>query len=363
MTAARTILPGRRRGVVTAPPSKSHRHRVLIADFLAGGGAYAVPDSGDSDDVVATKRCLAALASGDTEPTLDVGESGSTYRFLAPVAAALGRRPCYRTAGRLASRPQIWYDDLKSGLHMLAGDVSSQFVTGLLFARPVLAGDSEIRFTNPLQSRGYVDMTLRVLRSYGIVVDETDGGFAIKGRQRFVAPPGEPPTEGDWSGATFWLAMNAIGSNVEVKGLDPDSAQPDRMVVGLLSQNGGEKDVSQCPDALPALAVVAGAADGDTRFVGVRRLRLKECDRLAAMAEFLGRLRVEVEEGDDSFVVHGRGGFAGGASIRTFGDHRIAMSAAVAATRADGSLKIDDAACSAKSYPGFFDMFDGLDRN
>ena len=367
MNAATYVIPcGKVSGRVTAPPSKSHRHRVLIADFLAGGTAYATAEAGDSQDVCATKRCLAALKGTDPAPVLDVGESGSTYRFMAPLAAALGRRPVYKTAGKLASRPQIVYENLAAGVHELPGNVSSQFVTGLLFALPLLADASEIRFTSPLLSRGYVDMTLDVVRDYGIRVDEETDGiapvFKIPGGQTFVSP-GEAPTEGDWSGAAFWLAMNALGSSVDVTGLDATSAQPDRRIVSLLAQEVGEKDVAQCPDIFPVLAVVAGARKGVTHFTGTKRLRIKECDRVAAMAEFLGKFGVATTVEEDSFTVEGLGRpFAGGVSIRTFGDHRIAMCAAVAATVATEPITIDDAACSAKSYPRFFEIFGALTR-
>ena len=139
-----TIEPGARRGSVAAPRSKSHEHRLLIADFLAGDYSRLAPAEGDADDILATKRCLLALAGDDTAPFLDCGESGSTRRFLAPIAAALGKKPVFKTAGRLADRPQMDYDDLQPGEFKLAGDVSSQFVTGLLFALPCGWGDVRI---------------------------------------------------------------------------------------------------------------------------------------------------------------------------------------------------------------------------
>ena len=166
------IVPGHRRGAANPPRSKSHLHRLLIADFLAGDLSRLADDPADSEDINATKRCLGALAGRDSAPVLDCGESGSTLRFIAPVAAALGKRPVFKKAGRLADRPALEYDGIRSGLHELRGDVSSQFVTGLLFALPLLKGDSRISFTTPLESRGYVDMTLDVLKKSGITVIE-----------------------------------------------------------------------------------------------------------------------------------------------------------------------------------------------
>ncbi len=351
---------GQRKGVVTPPPSKSHLHRLLIAYFLAGGRDKFAFSPDDSADIAATRRCLRALAGDTPEPTFNCGESGSTLRFMRPIAAALGKRPRYVLSGRLAKRPGIIYDTIDSGLHELPGDVSSQFATGLLFALPLLKGDSEIRFTSPLESRGYVDLTLAVLASCGIEINETANGFLVPGGQRYAMPASMTP-ERDWSGASFWLAMNTLGSRIEVRGLADDSAQPDRRIVGLLAQTGGEKDMSQCPDIFPPLAVVAGAQGTDTRFTGVRRLRLKESDRIASVAELLGRLGIATDEEDDVFTVHGKGiPYPGGAELRTFGDHRIAMSAAVAATAASGPLFIDNPDCASKSYPGFFDAFAAL---
>ena len=206
------LEPGLRAGELRVPVSKSHAHRVLIAEFLAGRTVSLAPDAADCDDVRATKRCLAALAAGET--TLDCGESGTTRRLLGPVAAALGRTVEWVMRGRLAARPQLDYPDMKAGVFHLPGDVSSQFVSGLLFALPLLAGDSEIALTTPLASRGYVDMTLDVLRAYGIAVAETPTGFRVPGRQAYRAPAEGPIIETDWSGAAFGLALVHLGKHL-----------------------------------------------------------------------------------------------------------------------------------------------------
>ena len=356
---------GPRRGSVTPPASKSHLHRLLIAAFLAGDRSCLAPSPDDSDDVLATRRCLAALASPDPAPLLDAGESGSTYRFLRPLAAALGKRPRWNLRGRLAARPDIPYDSLAPGLHLLPGDVSSQFATGLLFALPLLSAPSEIRFSSPLESRGYVDLTLSVLASAGVAVREIPSGFLVPAPQAYRLPPSLLP-ERDWSGASFWLAMDALGSRIDVQGLSPASAQPDRRVVPLLARladpaSDAPLDMSQCPDIFPPLAVVAAARPRPTRFTGVRRLRLKESNRLATVADLLSHLGVPSREEDDAFTVLGSASpFPGGVSLRSFGDHRIAMSAAVAATRAAAPLFLDDPSCASKSYPAFFDVFSSL---
>ena len=364
--SAITLKPGHRSGHVEAPRSKSHEHRLLIADFLAGDMSRLEARDGDSDDIVATKRCLAALADDNPTPLLDCGESGSTRRFLAPVAAALGKRPVYKTAGRLSERPQKDYDDIAPGEFVLEGDVSSQFVTGLLFALPLLDGDSSIRFSTPLQSKDYVEMTRRVLIGAGLYIGVREDGFDVPGGQTYQPQP-DAVVEGDWSGAAFWYGMNALGSEISVSGLQRGSAQPDRVVADLVRRIASAwkdeevgVDVAGCPDLFPVLAVVAGASSGETHFSGTRRLRLKESDRVAAMAEALKRFGAECEADENTVVVHGRGEPLKGGQFSSFGDHRIAMAVAVGATAAGEDVEIDDVACAAKSYPSFFETFCGL---
>ena len=355
------IACGLRKGRVAPPRSKSHEHRLLVADFLAGDRTRLAPDDADPEDIKATKRCLAALAGENAEPVLDCGESGSTMRFLAPVAAALGKKATFVKKGRLAERPAIEYGTITPGTFTLPGNVSSQFATGLLFALPLLDGDSRIEFTSPLESRGYVDMTLAVLRGAGIEAVETPEGFVIPGRQKYRAQPGVEP-ETDWSGAAFWVCANAIGNEIKIENLPSGSLQPDARTAEAVRSLGGRIDVSQFPDAFPALATAAACTAAETVFTGTRRLRLKESDRAAAMAEMLASLGITAACGENVFSVRGTGGLLKPAKLRTFGDHRIAMSAAIAATRASGPVEIDDAACAAKSYPDFFRQFAALER-
>jgi len=395
------LEPGLRKGRLRLPQSKSHAHRVLIADFLAGGTLYRTANPLDCDDIIATKRCLdrtgRALTPGVASVCLPVGESGTTRRLLGPVVAALGLKPDWQMEGRLASRPQIEYAELKPGVHELPGDVSSQFVSGLLLALPIAVDAtpssrqkesstaySEIRLTSPLASRGYVDMTLDVLKTYGIDVTETPTGFLVPAG-RYVLPSGGVQIESDWSGAAFPLALNALGNEIDfpTEGLSDVSRQPDRVVgeylqrMTLSSHATGMSrplcvDVDACPDLFPVLTVVAAAQSRVTRFTGIRRLRLKESDRIAAMSDVLARFGVRVDVSDDAFVVHGvtpRTGraltpgapalFRGG-TFTSFADHRIAMSIAVGATRASAPVSIDNETCAAKSYPTFFEDFAAL---
>ncbi len=357
------LKPGLRKGVVTPPPSKSHLHRLLIADFLAGDTSRLTADDADSADIVATKRCLRALAEPTATPVLDCGESGSTLRFMAPLAAALGKTPTFQMAGRLAVRPMKTYANLQPGVQTLAGNISSQFVTGLLFALPLLKGDSQIRFTSPLESRGYVALTLAVLRGAGIVIYETAEGYEIPGHQVYCAQPQVQP-EADWSGAAFWLVAHAMGNQIEVKGLNEASVQPDRRIVDAIPCRA--LNMSEFPDSFPILTILAASRFGETVFTGIERLRLKESDRVAAMADVLTRLGVATEVSATTFRVKGTGAPFRGGAFTAFDDHRIAMSIAIAATRAAAEIELDNPACAAKSYPTFFtelNSFDIIMRN
>lgn len=416
------IRPGMLRGAVQAPPSKSCHHRLLIAQWLSG--APLSPETpGESEDIAATRRCLAALSRSpaNAPAPLPVGESGSTLRFLLPLATQAVPEVVFEARGRLPQRPiQPFLDQLSAhgmefpggatfplrargalrpGAFHLRGDVSSQIVTGLLFALPALNGTSEIRLTTPLESRGYVDLTLDVLAQCAIRVESLPDGWRIPGSQRWLPPrttcesvPNResvpPRVEGDWSGAAFWLVAGALGSDVSVTGLRPDSAQPDRAIADILRRMGAdvvaeptpdglatvrarlpagglhacEIDVSQCPDLLPALAVAAARARGETRFTHAARLRLKESDRIAAMEVVLACFGVRTASTPDTLAVYGvpDAPLAGGAEIPVAGDHRIAMAAAVAATVADAPVVLPGAECVAKSYPAFFSEWQRL---
>lgn len=312
----------------------------------------------------------------------DCGESGSTLRFVIPIALALLGGGRFTGRGRLMERPQQPYLDLfrkkgilweqqasvltirgelEPGEYPLPGDVSSQFVTGLLYALPLLEGDSRMEMTSPLQSRGYVEMTLETLRAFGIQVEN-------QGYKRFLVPGGQlfasrdTAIEGDWSQGGFWYAAKALGNPVTIQGLREDSPQGDRVVAehfSLLCQPGDtEIDLTDCPDLLPPLAVMAAGRQGTTRFAGAARLRLKESDRLVTVHAMLAALGCRAEEGPDSLTVTGgplTGGVVDGAN-----DHRIVMAAAIAATACGGPVTITGAQAVEKSYPAFWQDYKKL---
>ena len=398
-----TITPAKLKGTVIPPPSKSQAHRVLIAAALAGG-VSRIDNVALSQDVGATLRCLRALGTGMERegtalivhglghsirqappcPILDCGESGSTLRFLIPVALAVCGGGIFSGRGRLLERPLKPYFDLfdeKSifheqkdgrltvrglltpGEYRLPGNVSSQFVTGLLYALPLLDGDSELVLTSRLESRGYVDMTLDALGLFGVYPEARENGFFIPGGQRYQAQ--DFAVEADWSQAGFWYAARLLGSAVDVGGMDPGSAQGDRVILEHYAKLSGpgdaDIDVSDCPDLVPPLAAMAALRTGHTtRLTNAERLRVKESDRLCAVTRVLGALGADVAEGPDSLTVHGRDCLAGGVKVDSFNDHRIAMMAAVAAVRCVKPVTITGAECVAKSYPTFWDDYEML---
>ncbi len=378
------ITPGPLEGTVTPPPSKSQAHRAILAQLLAGGGT--VSNLAASQDIEATRRCAAALKTeGDGLPLLDCGESGSTLRFLIPIALALRGGGIFTGRGRLMERPQkpyfdifdekeIFYEqkdgvltvrgELKPGEYRLPGNVSSQFVTGLLYALPLLDGDSEIMLTSPLESRGYVDMTLEVLRDFGVTVENQNyERFLVPGDQVFQAR--DFTIEADWSQAAFWLAAGSLGNPVLTVGLSDQSTQGDRVIDEHFASFAWgtwrtvEIDVSDCPDLLPPLAVMAAFHDGATRLTNAARLRLKESDRLATVTKMLTALGGQVEEGPDWLAIPGTR-FLKGGTVDGANDHRIVMAAAIAATRCTGPVTILGAEAVNKSYPTFWEEYKRL---
>ena len=377
-----TITPGPLAGTITPPPSKSQAHRLLIAAALAGGESR-LENLGQSQDIDATRRCMAALmAPGEGLPALDCGESGSTLRFLIPVALALRGGGSFTGHGRLMERPQGPYfaifdqkgiahtqkdgvltveGTLTPGVYTLPGDVSSQFITGLLYALPLLSGDSEIRLTTPLESRGYIDMTLDALEQFGVQARyDGDRIFRVPGRQTYQAR--DLTIEADWSNAAFWYAAISLGWDVDIQGLNAFSTQGDMRIVPyhLKLQGKGrvDLDVSQCPDLVPPLAAMAALRAGEeTRIVNAARLRIKESDRLATVTQVLRAMGAQIEEYQDYLVIQGREALAGGVTVSGCNDHRIAMMAAVAATRCQKPVTITGAECVQKSYPAFWEDF------
>ena len=396
-----TIQPTLLNGSITPPPSKSQAHRAVIAAALADG-VSTLRNLARSEDITATLNCMAALGAqveqvgeeavcirglGKHVPPRDLpfdcGESGSTLRFLIPVALVVARGGQFTGRGRLMERPQRPYFDLfaqkgifyeqsngvltvrgalTSGRYELPGNVSSQFITGLLYALPLLAGDSELVLTTPLESEGYVDMTLEVLTAFGISIRREDNVFCIPGGQNYQNR--DMDIESDWSQAAFWCAAQTVGSGVDILGMDSQSRQGDKCIADcceLLARDGDVTiDVSQCPDLVPALAAMAAVRRGTTRIVNAARLRIKESDRLSAVADVLNKLGAQVTEQEDGLTIVGKEALAGGVCVDSHNDHRIAMMAAIAATRCRQPVTVLDARCVAKSYPNFWEDYEAL---
>ena len=378
------VKPGTLMGAVTPPASKSQLHRILIAQMLSGSALRPV-SAEEGDDIAATRRCLAELAKKETElPHLDCGQSGSTLRFLIPVALLLRGGGVFTGAGRLMERPLKPYFDLfaekgvrctqegntltvegelEPGDYVLPGDVSSQFITGLLFVLPRLAGESRIVLTTPLESRPYVDMTTAVLGQFGIRIAQEEQGYRVPGNQCYQVAQHLRP-EADWSQGAFWYAANFLDSQIKISGLNPQSVQGDRQIgmwYWTLARPGEVSlDLSQNPDLLPAAALMAAFRVGETRLIHAARLRDKESDRLSAVAQVLTLLGARVEELPDGLVLHGPCELQGGVTVDCKGDHRIAMMAAIAATKCIAPVTIPGAECVEKSYPGFWEHFGQL---
>ena len=401
-----TITPAKLQGTITPPPSKSQAHRLLIAAALAEGKSV-IQNISRSQDMEATLRCLTELGAEYERagekltlrglggnpmspmgrmalPRLDCGESGSTLRFLIPVALAVRGGGIFTGQGRLMERPQGPYFDLfeekgisyeqkggtltvqgqlKPGEYRLPGNVSSQFVTGLLYALPLLEGDSKIMLTTDLESRDYVEMTLRALEAYGVKghwMDERT--LAVPGWQTYKAR--DLAVEADWSQAGFWYAAKALGNAVEVTGMDPHSSQGDKAIekyyVNLSEPGDMTIDVSGCPDLVPPLAAMAALREGTTYLVNAARLRMKESDRLAAVSDVLCKLGATVEEGPDFLAIRGLLTLPGGAEVDAYNDHRIAMMAAIAATRCERPVTLTGAESVNKSYPNFWEDYVNL---
>ena len=392
-------------GKVKVPPSKSLAHRAIICAALAHGKSRirGVQYSQDVSATLGVMREMGAEAQEkdgclEIEGTRGVcrdaeafcNESGSTLRMCLPVCAALnGGFTHFSGRGKLGQRPmtvfeELWKDAglyyrddsakkgaldltvkgaLPAGRYRVRGDVSSQFISGLLFALPLADGDSVVEITTPLYSKGYIDLTIQALGQAGVQV-RFDGKerFEIKGGQKYLATDGE--IEGDWSQAAFYLVANAIGSDVEILGLNEESAQGDRVIREYLEKlkNAGDLvfDCEDCPDVVPVFAVACALRKGRTRLTGLSRLKIKECDRLDAVYSQLSAIGADVRREGDDLVFDGVETFEGGVRVSSFNDHRIAMTLAIAATRCERSITVDDFACIAKSYPDFLDRYKEL---
>ena len=411
------------KGVIPAIASKSFAHRLLIASALADQPTV-VHCPLRSEDILATVRVLKALGAEivdhvdrfdvtpitksprglQTNALLDCGESGTTARFILPIIAALGHGGALTGHGRLPQRPlsplyEVLVDhglklspqgtfpltvegQLVAGDYAIAGNVSSQFVGGLLFALSITEGRSTLTLTETIESAPYIRMTLDVLRLFGVdvMVSDDERMYRIVG-QKTLKSPRDVTVEADWSNAAFWLAAGAVGSKpITLSGITSQSSQGDRAVLEILCRLGAKVDqnlvartitvspaplkgqvidAAQIPDLVPILSIVAACAEGTTTFVNAGRLRIKESDRLETTGNMLRALGVEVDVLPEGLVVHGRGQFTS-ATVSGANDHRIVMSAAIAALRTQGVVTIEGAQAVRKSYPHFFEDFSRL---
>lgn len=395
-------------GTVNVPPSKSDVHRAIICAAMANGVSRISPVA-LSNDIKATIGCIKALGADavlennvltvdgtnmykNKTALLDCGESGSTLRFFIPIAAVGNINATFVGKGKLPQRPIGIFTEalpkagtvcktegglpleikgqLKSGIFEISGNVSSQFITGLLLALPILEGDSEIVLTSPLESVGYIAMTIRTMKQFGVNIQATEKGWHIKGGQSYKTC--DYTTDGDWSQAAFFMVLGAVSGKVTVKGVAKDSTQGDKKCAEILARFGAkvtqldnevtvEKgelkaitiDASQIPDLVPVLSVCAAFAEGTTKIINAERLRIKECDRLKATAELLNNLGGKVKELSDGLEITGVSSLKGG-NVNGYNDHRIVMSAAVCAARSDEDITATFAMSINKSYPDFY---------
>ena len=408
--------PSHLHGTIQAVPSKSASHRAIICAGLANGTSR-IDNIIFSKDIYATIECLKALGAKviceenavvvtgasqpSSSPTLPCCESGSTLRFLIPVAAVLGCNAEFIGEGRLPSRPITPYLDslpaqgiafdyhntmpfsisgrLKSGIFTIPGNISSQFITGLMFALPLCSGDSEIIVTGEFESRPYVQMTADMLEKFGIHIDVNDNHINIKGSQTYS--PANITVEGDFSQAAFFLVLGAIGTGpITVNGLDYNhTSQGDRMIVDLLKQCGADvlvapssvtvspsakklmpfsADVRDIPDLVPIMAILAACCDGTSNIHHAQRLKLKESDRLQAVADLLHAIGGQAGAREDGLTIQGTAFRSG--TVFSMNDHRIAMAAAVASSVSSGDTTLLQAEAVEKSYPGFYRDYQAL---
>lgn len=405
------ITPGPISGTVAVPPSKSQTHRAIIAASLSKGKSV-IHNAAVNDDIAATIAAMEkigvkiinngsqlivngvsrVIVSDDN--FIDCNESGSTLRFILPILSLSREKVIYTGKPGLMKRPMSTYDEicrqhglnyqqtdktimvsgtLTPGIYNVPGSVSSQFISGLLFALPLLKGDSEIHIGEPLESKGYVDMTVDVLRRFGIAIEERDAVYYVRGNQSYV--PANLTIEGDHSQMAFFAAAGVLSGDVLCKNITTASLQPDRRILDVITAMNGivERqaagilfrksdlhgcvvDVAQCPDIAPIIAVLGAGAKGVTTIENAARLKYKESNRLQTTTDILRAFGVEVKMTDTSLIIHGRPSFEGGL-IDPAPDHRIVMSAAIAATRATKPVLIKRAEAVNKSYPNFFNDF------
>ncbi len=411
-----TLLSPKPHGTISAIASKSYAHRILICAALADKQTIIKCSSRLSDDIEATVSCLRSLGTAidctdegfivtpiktaPTEAILHPRESGSTLRFLIPIAAALGTETEFVTEGRLSSRPLSPLTDelekhgarftsnplkikgkITPGTYNMNGSVSSQFTTGLMLSLSCFDTKSVIILEGNIESKPYIDLTIQVLASFGIIVSEEEHAYTVCGKPR---SPSITAVEGDWSNAAFMLAMGAIADNtrndgITVTGLNTASAQGDRKIVDILSEFGAnvaignssvtvkksklhgiELNASDIPDLVPIMSIVAMSAEGDTVIRNCGRLRFKESDRIESICEMITAFGGNISVNNDVITIRGGITERNNIVIDSFNDHRIVMAAAAGSILTDSPITIKNCEAVSKSYPSFFDDFGKL---
>jgi len=410
------IKPSKLTGDVIIPPSKSLSHRAIIAASLAKGKS-TITNVLFSKDILATIDAMEACGAKITKyedsleiygiekvirnkSIIDANESGSTIRFMIPIALTNNEPITFVGHNNLVNRPlDVFYEifdnqnieykrednkylplyvngGLKPGKYNIRGDISSQFITGLLYALPLLNGDSEIIITTNLESKGYIDLTLDILNMYGIeIINDNYERFIIKGNQSYK--PCDYEIEGDYSQSAFFLVADMLGANINLLAMREDSYQGDKKIIDdiksfggnvsfdnkILKANGIPKgttiDFSQSPDLGPALTVLAALSDGHSSFINAKRLRIKECDRITCMADELNKIGCIVKENPDGMEIDGVKDI-NPIEFDSHNDHRVAMALSMICLVSKKEFKILNAECVSKSYPNYWNVFESL---
>lgn len=410
-----TIKPSFLHGDVVVPPSKSLSHRAIIAAALAEGESK-ISNVLFSKDIKATigamRACGADIKEFDdyliikgskvkrAEKLIDANESGSTIRFMIPIALVNNEPIKFVGHNHLVKRPLdtfleifdkqgIKYErgedylpltvngGLKPGRFDVRGDISSQFITGLLYALPLLDGDSHIHITTEMESKGYIDLTIDMLKMFGIEIENKNyQDYIIKGNQSFK--PNDYVIEGDYSQSAFFLEADALGADINLLAMEENSHQGDKKIIQDVKDLGAEVtfsngvlkakcdklhgaviDFAQSPDLGPALTVLAALAEGKSEFINASRLRIKECDRITCVKDELNKLGADITELPDGMIINGVEKLHGGV-VDSHNDHRLAMAFAMATLKMDGDLTILNAGSVSKSFPHFFKVFESL---
>ena len=409
------ITPSKLEGTVVIPPSKSLSHRAIIAAGLSNGKSI-ISNIMYSNDIIATIGAMRAIGANIIEhdnyleitgskvkrisDVIDANESGSTIRFMIPIAMTIPDKVTFIGKNNLCKRPldsffeifdkkNIKYErgedylplevegKLTPGEYEIRGDISSQFITGLLYALPLLDGDSVINITTPMESKGYIDLTIDMLKLFGIeIINDNYEKFIVKGNQEYKAH--DYMVEGDFSQSAFFLVADMLGADIKLKAMNMHSHQGDKKIIADVEDFGGIIDYSdellsvksdnvkntiidfsQSPDLGPALTVLAQLAEGTTKFINASRLRIKECDRITCMKEELEKLGGSIDEMPDGMIIYGVNRLHGGV-VNSHNDHRVVMALAMATLRMDGDLVIENAEAITKSFPNFFEVFESL---